>query len=933
MKSEIISLLNNLKKDVNNEFGKRIIAQLVYALKISKINDNKYDVIIEKAIIFINKHKISDNYISEEIVKKAENIIQDIAKEAKSYTMICAAHAHIDMNWTWDYSETVAITLDTMRTMLELMDEYPEFVFSQSQASIFKIIEEHDKDMLNEIKKRVKQGRFEITASTWVEADKNMPNGESHVRHILYTKKYLTKLFDLDKNSLQIDFEPDTFGHNINVPEILTKGGVKYYYHCRGYEGHHLYRYQSPSGNNIIVYRDPLWYNAMIDENIAIHVPEFCDKYGIKNILKVYGVGDHGGGPTRRDIEKIKKMSKWPVFPTIKFGTYKEFFNYLDKIAEKLPIVTNEANFIFTGCYTTQTRIKLANRISEAKLAKAETLSTLSHIFVNGKYPSDNYKVAWQKTLFSQFHDILTGSGVTETREYAMGQFQKVCAYTNTGASNAMRDIATNIDTTKFLITQEESKETTSEGAGVGYAINKFELPQTERGRGKIRIFHVFNSTWYKREEIVTLTIWDWIGNEEAIEFRDGKNEIVPFQIIKNKSNEYGGHTYMTILIKVIIPAFGYNTYVLYPKNIEDIKVKWPKDPRKNKKEQFILENDYVKIIFDSTTLNIVSYINKKDNTQFIGNIPSGVFRIIDEDDSKGMTAWTIGRYANITKLNTNIRVIATKIGSDYLKQWIEYEIKFRNSTLKVIVSLNKNTTRIDYEVECDWQETSKKGQLMPQLNFHVPFNFKSEKYKYDIPFGILKRQEMNMDVPGNSFMIAIPNSGNKSLMLLSNCKYGFRGIDNSMALTLIRSSYSPDKYPDNGIHKFKLAIDMVNSDLSAELIKKSYSYNHPLSYVSSTVQKGTLPLMNSFISIEKGNIIISAIKMSEDNKKMIIRLYEVEGKNEETVFNFQKTPIKSYFVDINEEKYEDGEKILQKENKIGFVIPPYNMVTICIEF
>jgi len=837
------------------------------------------------------------------------------------------------MNWTWDYSETVAITLDTMRTMLELMDEYPEFVFSQSQASIFKIIEEHDKGMLDEIKKRVKEGRFELTASTWVEADKNMPNGESHARHILYTKNYLSKLFNLDKYSLQIDFEPDTFGHNINIPEILTKGGVKYYYHCRGYEGHHLYKYQSPSGNSVIVYREPLWYNAMIDENIAIHVPEFCDKYGIKKILKVYGVGDHGGGPTRRDIEKIIEMSQWPIFPTIKFGTYKEFFSSIDSIANTLPIVTNEANFIFTGCYTTQTKIKLANRISEVKLEKAETLSTLSHIFANGKYPSSNYKLAWEKTLFSQFHDILTGSGVTETREYAMGQFQKICAYTNTGASNAMRNISSNIDTTKLLITQEEIKETTSEGAGVGYAINKFELPQTERGRGKTRIFHIFNNGWYKKDEIISLTIWDWMGNEKAIEFRDEKDKLVPFQIIKNKNNEYGGHKYMTILIKAVVPAFGYNTYVMKETNINDIEVKWPNDPRKIKQEQFILENEHVKATFDVVSLNLISYIDKQDNTQFIGKRPSGVFRLIDEDDAKGMTAWIIGRYANITKLNNNIRVLDANIGSDYLKQWIKYEMKFRNSMLQVIISLNKNSSRIDYEVECDWQETSKKGKLIPQLNFHVPFNFESKQYKYDIPFGVIKRQDIDMDVPGNSFMVAIPNSGNKSFMLMSNCKYGFRGTNNSMALNLIRSSYNPDKYPENGIHKFKLAIDIVNSESSTELIKKSYSYNHFLSYVSSTVHKGKLPLTNSFISIEKGNIIISAIKMSEDNKKMIIRIYEVEGKNEEVIFTFQKTPIKSYFVDINEEKYKTTKKILQKANKVSVDVLAYNVVTFCIEF
>jgi alpha-mannosidase len=228
--------------------------------------------------------------------------------------------------WGWD--ETVSITLETFRTMLDLMKEYPDYTFSQSQASVYRVVEDHDPAMLDEIRARVKEGRWEVTASTWTETDKNIPSGESQARHILYTKAYLSKLLNIDPDSLDIDFEPDTFGHNANVPEILNKGKVKYYYHCRGYEGHNLYRWTAPSGASILAYREPIWYNAHIEPSMAYYVPEFCNKNGLDTMLKVYGVGDHGGGPTRRDIERIIDMNSWPVFPTIKFGTFKEYFRY-----------------------------------------------------------------------------------------------------------------------------------------------------------------------------------------------------------------------------------------------------------------------------------------------------------------------------------------------------------------------------------------------------------------------------------------------------------------------------------------------------------------------------------------------------------------------------------------------------------------------------
>lgn len=935
MNNEIITKLDELNKKIKGPWEKRIIAQLIYGTKLSKVNNNNFDNILETAITYILEQYTLEGIIKKDVTLKAEEILSDLSSKAKSYTMICASHAHIDMNWMWDYAETVAITLDTFRTMLDLMKEYPLFTFSQSQASVYRIVEKYDSEMLQEIKQRVSEGRFEITASTWVEADKNMPNGESLTRHILYTKKYLSELFDIEKDSLTLDFEPDTFGHNQNIPEILSKGGVKYYYHCRGNDGHNLSKYIAPSGNSIIIYREPLWYNAKIDENIAIHVPEFCQKYNIKKMLKVYGVGDHGGGPTRRDIEKLIKMNSWPIFPTIKFGTYNEFFTSLDDIKEDLPILKGEINFVFTGCYTTQSRIKLANRISEAKLNEAESLSTISTIFNNGSYPHLDYEDAWKKTLFNQFHDILPGSGVIETREYAMGQFQQTLAYANTGVSNAIRNITSKIDTSNLYLENQVITDTTSEGAGVGYGLNDFSFPQTERGKGKTRIFHLFNSSQYNKNENVELTIWDWDGDIKRIEFFDSENNIIEHQMIENKKGNYWDHTYITILIKANVPSYGYNTYVMREKNISDIAIKWPTDPRVHTNEEIILENTQIKVIFDSISLKITSLLNKKNNIEYINNNNhAGVFRVIDEDDSKGMTAWIIGRYSNITDIDKNIKITNTHINSDSLIQWIEYEVKFRNSRLKVVISLDIDSTKLDYNVECDWLETSKKGQLIPQLNFYMPLGYKCSNYKYDIPFGTINRSDLKIDVPANSFMVAIPDSGSKSLMLMSNCKYGFRGLNNSMALTLIRSSYSPDPYPDNGIHKFKLAIDLVDVNSSYTPIKKAYNYNHPIRFISGTVHKGNLPLINSFMSLKKGNVVVSSVKIAEiNNNKMIIRVYETEGYNEEVVIKFDKLPKKSYFVDINEDKTIGNEKVLQNNNNIDFVVPAYSIATICVEF
>lgn len=212
----------------------RILAELRFAYTLSKAHENQFDDLLIKTEQTICEAVEKQKTITQDIVYSAEKMLSPLAPLAKSYRVMCAAHAHIDMNWKWGYDETVAVVEDTFRTMLDIMDEYPGYKFSQSQAAVYKIIEEHCPAMLEEIKRRIHEGRWEVTASAWVENDTNMPSGESLARHILYTKQYLSDLLDIDPDSLNIAFQPDTFGHNVNLPELLSQSGIQYYYHCRG---------------------------------------------------------------------------------------------------------------------------------------------------------------------------------------------------------------------------------------------------------------------------------------------------------------------------------------------------------------------------------------------------------------------------------------------------------------------------------------------------------------------------------------------------------------------------------------------------------------------------------------------------------------------------------------------------------------------------
>jgi len=937
MAGKILDMHNSC--NASSYWAQRILAQLAYGAKISSIKDGKYDAVINDVIQYVYDKFKEDGTITKATANKAEEMILDLKEDAKGFNIICCAHAHIDMNWMWRYDETVAITLDTFRTVLNLMDEYPDFTFSQSQASVYRIVEQYDPAMLEEIKQRVKEGRWEVTATTWVETDKNMPSGESLARHILYTKKYLSKLLDLDPDSLKIDFEPDTFGHNMNVPEICAKGGVKYYYHCRGDDGENIYRWIAPSGESILVYRELTWYNAAINPEMAMYVPEFCTKYGIDTMLKVYGVGDHGGGPTRRDIERIMDMNTWPVFPNIRFGRYDEFFSLIEEQADNIPVVEcDEQNFIFTGCYTSQSRIKMANRMSEAILNEAEAFNTMSHLLGTYDYSSEQFANAWEKVLFNHFHDIIPGSCVVESREHALGLFQETMAIANTRRSYALRSIGSKINTAPLVPESQDSRETVSEGAGVGFGIEDFRISQLERGLGKTRIFTIFNPSPYEREEVCELTVWDWHYDIDRLIFKDVDGNVVEHQLIDGGFNHYWGHQYLRVLIKARVPGLGYNTYLMTEKEVSDIKLPVTPDPRVEKADEFILENDYIKVEFDPVTGAIMSMIDKETGQELVSpDRPAGIFRFILEDETKGGTSWRVGTYMNVEELDKNVRVKNVSYKSENLRKSIRLDIEFMSSKLTAIISLDCNSPILNYEVTCDWREIGERNYGIPQLNFYMPVSYKCKNYRYDIPFGTIEREDMDMDVPANSWAAAIPFDENKKgIMLITDTKYGFRGTDNSLAITLIRSSFDPDPYPEIGIHKFKFAICPVSFYNNKDLISKAYDYNHGFNVVSTSVHEGELSTAGSFLTLEKGDVAVSGIKMPESlggNKdRLIIRVYETEGNSTRASIRLFKEPSKAYYADINENKI--GSNHINIDGKtIEFMVSPYSIANICVEF
>ncbi len=918
-------------------FATRITSELNFAAELSTAKGHCYDALIEQALdTLIAAMDAEGGVITKSAAETTEQMLLPLSEAAKSYRVHCISHAHIDMNWMWGFQETAAITVDTFRTVLDLMKEYPGFTFAQSQASTYQIIEQFAPDMLPEIKARVAEGTWEVSASTWVETDKNMPNGESLARHILYTKRYLSRLLDIAPESLELDFEPDTFGHNVTVPEICNKGGVKYYYHCRGNSdasNEAAYVWRARSGAELLVWRDPNWYNGTVDANSFLKVPQMCERNHISSYLFVYGVGDHGGGPTRRDLDRIVEISSWPIMPTVMFSTYSAFFHELEGQKENLPVREGELNFVFTGCYTSQSRIKMANRIGEDRIYEAEFLGAAANVLGGGPRYNASFGKAWEQILFNHFHDILPGSGIVDTREYAMGQFQRAMAAIQTNANAAMRTLAEAIDTSPLGVMQES--DATSQGAGVGFMVGQpthYGMPRTERGLGKKRVFHLFNSTQYDYSGVCDLTVWDWNYDAGRAVFADSTGKETTCKLL-NGGSHYWGHMFKQFAVMVEVPAMGYATYTLDERSIADNSYvpSWGDRFDGYNDGDLVMENNRIKAVFDHATMQLISLIDKKSGEDMVG-LPACSFRLIKENTVHGMASWRVGDYMTVQNLNEtcNVRVFDVNLGG--VRQWIRYDLPFgERSKLSVSVYLNENSGTLDFDTTIDFHEIGKPSSFIPQVNFELPVGYATESYRYDVPFGTLDRPAIEHDVPANSFAAAISAQGeNKpALMLLSDTKYGFRGAQNSMTLDLVRASYEPDPYPEYGVHNIRIGVAAVENVENRTLFRTAAEYIHPVAACSARAGKGGLPMDGRLVTVE-GNVHVSAIKTPEDVDGLLIRLSDESGKGADFRLVFAKALSAAHEADINETIVKD---LAMDGYELCSSVEPFGIKTIVVRF
>ena len=158
---------------------------------------------------------------------RAETIAARIDEIKRDYPPVgrlsIIGHAHIDLAWLWPMAETRRKNRRTFNSVLMLMDHYPDFTFNQSSAQVYAWLEEEDPELLERIKQRVAEGRWELIGGSWLEPDGQVTGGEAYVRQLFYGQRYFEKTFGRRST---VAWLPDVFGFSAGIPQVLRGAGL-----------------------------------------------------------------------------------------------------------------------------------------------------------------------------------------------------------------------------------------------------------------------------------------------------------------------------------------------------------------------------------------------------------------------------------------------------------------------------------------------------------------------------------------------------------------------------------------------------------------------------------------------------------------------------------------------------------------------------------
>lgn len=809
------------------------------------------------------------------------------AEEIKP-TVTGVGHSHIDMGWLWRYSATREKASRTFSTVLNLMRLFPEYRFMHSSPQLYKWVKEDYPEIFAEIKKKIEEEQWEITGGMWVESDTNVPSGESLIRQFLLGKRYIKEEFGKDSKLLWL---PDVFGYSAALPQIMKKSDMDYFMTTKiswnqfNHFPYDTFMWRGMDGSEIFTHfittpEDGSWfytYNGQLEPQEITGIWEnYRDKDKNDELLLAFGWGDGGGGPTKEMLEHARVMKNIPGIPKVQIDHTENYFKRIHDTIPKETLNVWEGELYFElhrGTYTSQAYTKRANRKAEILMHDVEFLSVLSDVLKNEEvYPAKTINKMWENILLNQFHDVLPGSSIRQVYEDCKEIYDEIDQQGN-----------------ELLVKAEE---------------------RLFAAAGEQDIVVVVNTTGWVRDDILSLPYTDKITPDTS--FTDTQGVALKTQATKEE---------LVIFVEEI-PAYGFKKIVI---NKEQGATK----EAKLKVSKSHLENRYFSIDLNDNG-EIVSFYDKQNNRQLCTGQPMNVLQAF-EDKPLRFDAWDIDVFYKEKPYGPMELVSREVLEEGSVRGVLRLTWKFNESIITQDMMIYEDKERIDFKTMVSWKEK----QVL--LKAFFPVDIHTNEATFEIQHGNIKRStHTNTEWDFARFEVSAHkwvdvSEGDYGVSLLNDCKYGHDIHENVIGLTLIKSAIRPDETADRCDHYFTYSLYPHKGSWQDSMVQQEATQlNVPLLAKHTTQESGNMDSFG-FLQVDADNIVIDTIKKAEDEKAIIVRLYEYKNRKGKPVTMSFGVPV-TRVVETNMIERELAE-VPVENNEIQFNITGYEVKTFKLYF
>lgn len=769
--------------------------------------------------------------------------------DASGSTIYMIGQAHIDPVWLWPWPEGLSVVQSTFRSAIGRMAETPGFVFTASSAQFYEWVAEDDPALLQEIRKRVREGRWDAVGGWWVEPDVNLPSGEALIRQGLYGQLTYRRLLG---RTARVGYNPDSFGHPGSLPQILKLQGMENYVFMRPAPNEKtlpadLFWWESPDGTRVLTYRIPISYND--DKSVrerVLHVVQ--QQEPVRELMAFYGAGDHGGGATKENIRSIQELQHEPGAPKVAFGGLDGYFDAIRRLNRQpdLPVVHDDLQHHSVGCYTAESEMKKANRESEIALISAEKLAAVGSIAWNFVYPKEAFDAAWKKVLFLQFHDSLAGTALPEHYETAARDGH---GYALSAARDAMYEAAEKL---------------------------AWQIPAEDPDSRYVVAFNL--QPWPVRSNLEYDFEWptDSPGIVEDEQGHSLAHQWIPAttEVVERKR----------LVVQADVPAFGYRQ-IRIRKGGE-----YPAAQVRATEQS--LENEHLRITFDAD--GRIGVFDKDANRHVFAGGATGAAALVMNDPSD---TWSHNVRAYDDRIGNFGNARITVVENGPLRARVKSVSRYGNSTLSIDWILYAGARNLEARVSLDWHE----HQKMLKLSF--PVNVEHPGATYEIPYGNIVRDTNGDENPGQRW-IDISEASNGSSMgfaVINDAKYGYSVSGNDMRISVVRGAAFAHHMPqvldphrehlwqDQGVQTFRmLLVPHSGTWREARLPRMTEEFTAPAPIIYQGIHPGKRPQAGSFLAMNVSDVIAGAIKRSERGDDLIFRLVETDGRSADATMDLR---------------------------------------------